>query len=298
MQKTCIIISGPTAVGKTAIALKLAKHFSTEIISADSRQCYRELNIGVAKPEPEELTAVTHHFINTHTVRDSVNAAEFGRYALEKAEHVFKEKDVLVMAGGTGLYIRAFAEGLDDVPPSDPAVRARVEAGYREGGMEWLQQEVREADPDFEKGGEFENPRRLMRALEVFMISAKPIAWFHNRKPAPRHFRILNFFVDMPRELLYERINRRVDLMMEKGLQDEAASLIAFRHLPALQTVGYSELFPYFEGRISKEAAVSLIKQNTRHYAKRQLTWFRNSGGNITCDADPDEAMRCILQLV
>jgi tRNA dimethylallyltransferase len=295
MQKTCIIISGPTAVGKTAIAIALAKYFSTEIISADSRQCYRELNIGVAKPEPEELAIIPHHFINTHSVNDSVNAADFGRYSLETVEHLFKEKDVVVMAGGTGLYIKAFAQGLDDVPPTDPEVRTHVETGYSQGGLKWLQQQVRNVDPDFETKGEFENPRRLMRALEVFLISGKPIAWFHNRQPAHRPFRILNFMIDRPRELLYQRINDRVDAMISKGLISEVEGLIPYRHLPALQTVGYTELFKYLEGNLSKEAAIDLIRQNTRHYAKRQLTWFRNSGACVPCSSDPAEALKCIL---
>jgi tRNA dimethylallyltransferase len=275
MKKTCIIIEGPTAVGKTALAVQLAKHLGTEIISADSRQCFRELNIGVAKPSAQELDSVPHHFINSHSIHDQVNAKVFEEYALQETDDIFKEHEVVVMVGGTGLYIKAFCEGLDEMPSIDPSVRAGIIADYENKGLKWLQHEVREKDPQYFASGETQNPHRLIRALEVKTGTGKSITTFQQRVKRERPFRLIKVGLELPREQLKDNINKRVDAMMEAGLLEEVKSLTDYQHLPALQTVGYSELFSYFRKELSLDDAVGAIKTNTRQYAKRQLTWFR-----------------------
>ncbi|HEY0677388.1 MAG TPA: tRNA (adenosine(37)-N6)-dimethylallyltransferase MiaA [Chitinophagaceae bacterium] len=275
LQKTCFIILGPTAVGKTALAIDIAKHFQTEIISADSRQCFRELNIGVAKPSDEELKSVKHHFINSHSIHDEVNAAIFEKLALTWCEEIFTKKDVVVMSGGTGLYIRAFCEGLDAIPVVSADVRSDIIDSFKKHGIEWLQAKVKEADPEFYETGEIQNPQRLMRALEVRISTGESILSYRSSVPANRGFNIVKIGLDIPRPLLYDRINKRVDTMMDDGLLNEATALFPFRSLSSLQTVGYTELFEFLEGKISLETAVELIKQHTRNYSKRQLTWFR-----------------------
>ena len=274
-QKTCIVITGPTAAGKTAVAIQLARTFGTDIISADSRQCFKELSIGVAKPSEEELQSITHYFINSHSIHDEVNAMVFEQYALQAAEKIFQEKDIAIMVGGTGFYIKAFCEGLDDMPPAPGAVREAIQAQYEKQGLDWLQQQVRQQDPLYYKTGETQNPQRLIRALEVKQVTGRSIRTFQQGRKAERDFRIIKTGLELPREELYSRINRRVEGMMEKGLENEVKQLLPFRQLNALQTVGYSELFEYFDKRISLDEAVDRIKTNTRHYAKRQLTWFK-----------------------
>ena len=275
--KTVILITGPTASGKTSLALRTAQHYNTEIISADSRQCFREMNIGVAKPTAEELAAVPHYFINVHSIHDEVNAASFAVYASEAAEKIFQHNDVLVMAGGTGLYIKAFLEGLDEIPAVPSSVRNNILQQFEEKGLRWLQDEIRSTDPKFFAEGETNNPQRLMRALEVKIGTGKSIKDFHNSSGtgASKKYSIVKYAIDISREQLYENINKRVDSMIGEGLVDEVRSLIPFKHLNALQTVGYAELFDYFEAKISLDEAINKIKQNTRNYAKRQMTWFR-----------------------
>ena len=274
-SKTCIVIVGPTAVGKTHLSLELAKQFGTSIISADSRQCFIELNIGVAKPSPAQLAEIKHYFINSHHVNEDVNAALFEKLSIEWCNQVFEKNDIVVMVGGTGLYVKAFVEGLDEVPPSSPAIREKISAEYISNGIEWLQQKVKEKDPVFFESGEIKNPQRMMRALEVMLISGRSILSFRSGKKRKRPFNILKIGLDLPRPNLYQRINERVDEMIRSGLEEEARSLLPFRNLNSLQTVGYSELFEYFDGKTSFEHCIELIKQNTRHYAKRQLTWFK-----------------------
>ena len=266
---------GPTAVGKTAAAIRLAQSLHTKIISADSRQCYRELNIGVAKPSPEELRAVHHYFIDSHSIRQEVNAALFEELALQWTADIFREKPVAVMVGGTGLYIKAFTEGLDDMPPIDPAIRRQVQEQYEQDGLAGLQEEIRELDPSWYATGEILNPQRLMRALEVRLSTGRSILSFHTRLRQPRPFRIRKIGLQLPKEELHRRIHDRVDKMMEQGLLEEVRGLLPYRTHKALQTVGYTELFDYLDGRTSLETAVEEIKKNTRHYAKRQMTWFR-----------------------
>lgn len=294
MNKTCIIIAGPTGVGKTAVAVELAKKLSTEIISADSRQCYRELNIAVSKPSAEELAAVPHHFINSHSVHDTVTAADFERFALDAVQGIFEKHDVAIMAGGTGLYIKAFTDGLDPIPAADPALRAELDEGHEQGGLSWLQEKIKELDPEYASKGDMQNPRRIMRALEVFITSGKSILTFHTSPKTHRDFNIIRIALELPREELYERINIRVDQMMQAGLLEEARSLHGKKELPALQTVGYAELFDFFEGKVDLDRAVELIKQNTRHYAKRQLTWFRHQGDFVFCPPRVEEILRLL----
>lgn len=271
-----IIIVGPTAVGKTAAAIRLAQKLDTRIISADSRQCYRELTIGVAKPSPAELEAVQHYFINSHSITEEVNAATFEELALQWTMEIFRDRPVAVMVGGTGLYIRAFTNGLDAIPPVDQSIRAHIRDHYEELGLAWLQSEVEKYDPNYYNKGEILNPQRLMRALEVRMGTGQSILSFQNRERRERPFRIKIIGLNLPREQLNQRIHARVDQMMADGLLGEAESLLPYRHHNALQTVGYKELFHYFDegGKETLDQAVTAIKTNTRQYAKRQLTWF------------------------
>lgn len=274
-SKKVIVIAGPTAVGKTAVGIAVAKHFGTEIISADSRQCYREMNIGVARPSEEELGQVPHHFIASHSIHEKVTAATFEEYALAKAEEIFSRNDTLVMVGGTGLYIRAFTEGMDTIPEVPLEVHDSVVKNYQQNGLSWLQERIKALDPLFYRQGEILNPQRLMRALEVVEATGQSILSFRTGGKKQRPFDVIRLALDLPRELLYPRINHRVDSMMEQGLLDEVRTLLPFQHLNALLTVGYKELFDYVNGKWSVEEAVDAIKRNTRHYAKRQLTWFR-----------------------
>lgn len=275
MTKSVIIIAGPTAVGKTAIAIEIAKHFGTEIISADSRQCYKELNIGVARPTQEELAAVPHHFIASHSIHETVNAGIFEQYALDKLQEIFQHNNIAIMVGGTGLYIKAFCEGIDAMPEVTELVRKEITSAYEQYGLSWLQDQIKILDPEFYVVGEMQNPQRLMRALEVFKATGKSILHFRRGQKAERDFKIVKIALDLPKEILHRNINNRVDNMMEHGLLDEARLLIPYQHLNALQTVGYKELFDHFNGKISLPDAIDEIKKNTRRYAKRQLTWFK-----------------------
>ena len=272
---TVYIIVGPTAVGKTSFAISLAQHLKTEIISADARQCYAELSIGVARPSLEELSKVPHHFIASHSVNETVNAQVFENYALAKADELFKTHHSAVMVGGTGLYIKAFCEGLDLIPAIDPAIREDIIKQYEKLGLRWLQKEVSVKDPMYWAKGEQQNPQRLMRALEVMLGTGASIVSFQIKNKITRPFNIVKVGLELPRAQLYERINQRVISMVENGLETEVRNLLPQNHLNALQTLGYSEWAPYFEGNLSKEKVIENIQQNTRHYAKRQMTWFK-----------------------
>jgi tRNA dimethylallyltransferase len=273
--KTIIVVGGPTAVGKTSVAIELAKMFETVIISADSRQCYKELNIGVARPTEQQLAAVPHYFIASHSIHQKVTAATFEQYALAKSEGLFKEKDVVVMVGGTGLYIKAFCESIDEIPDVPEAIRNNIVENYYQFGLNWLQDELKLADPEFLKVGEIKNPHRMMRALEVVRSTGHSILSYRRGIKASRPFRVIKLALSLPKEALHSNINLRVEQMMEEGQLDEVLSLIPYQHVNALQTVGYKELFEYYKGQIALADAVELIKKNTRQYAKRQLTWFR-----------------------
>ncbi len=274
-KKTVIVICGATAVGKTFVAIELAQFFNTEIISADSRQCFKELNIGVARPSEEELQLVKHHFIASHSIQEEVNAAVFEHFALQKADQLFQRHDVIVMVGGTGLYIKAFCEGMDSIPEIDSSIREDIISNYEKMGLDWLQQQVKIKDPLFYQSGEIQNPQRMMRALEVVESTGQSILSFHKDNKIKRDFDIIKIGLELPKEELLRNINTRTDKMMEDGLSDEVKVLIPHQSLNALQTVGYRELFDHFNGKVSLADAVEQIKIATRQYAKRQLTWFK-----------------------
>lgn len=278
MTPTVYIVVGPTAVGKTAYAIELAKKLKTEIISADARQCFKELNIGVARPTTSELNAVKHHFIASHSIHEPVNAGVFETYALEKTAELLNQYGSVVMVGGTGLYIKAFAEGMDAIPAIDPAIRLQIQNDLSNNGLTWLQGQVEKLDPTYWAAadlGEQQNAQRLSRALEVVVGTGQSILDFQQQQKKHRPFAIQKIGLEMPRAQLYDRINQRVLQMVEMGLEEEVRSLVPQFNLNALQTVGYQEWLPYFEGKHSKDAVINAIQQNTRHYAKRQMTWFK-----------------------
>lgn len=274
-DKTVIIIAGPTAVGKTAVAIEVAKRFNAEIISADSRQCFREMNIGVARPSEEELETVKHHFIASHSLLEDVTAVSFEQYALQKATELFQRHDVVVMTGGTGLYIKAFCQGLDAIPGVPGDIRESITKRYEKEGMTWLQQEIEKKDPRFYKEGETQNPQRMMRALEVVEATGSSILDFRKGEKKQRPFRMIKIGLELTREELHQRINSRVDKMMEAGLLEEVKKMLSYKDLNALQTVGYAELIKFVENKITLAEAIDEIKIHTRQYAKRQMTWFK-----------------------
>jgi len=274
-NKTVIIIAGPTAVGKTAAAISLAKEWGTEIISADSRQCYKELSIGVARPSPEQLKEVPHHFIASHSIHEEMNADVFEKYALEKTSEIHQQHDAVVMVGGTGLYIKAFTDGLDIIPAIDPEIRKNINEKYLKNGIAWLQQQVKENDPLFYASGETQNPQRLIRALEVVQGTGHSILSFRIGEKANRPFDIIKIGLEIPKEDLHQNIYHRTDEMIKNGLVEEVKKLQAFKDLNALKTVGYTEIFKFLDNEISLAEAAEQIKINTRKYAKRQLTWFK-----------------------
>lgn len=272
---TIIVVAGPTAVGKTAMAIRLAQHFGTSIISADSRQCYRELNIGVARPSPAELATVPHYFIASHSIHQKVDAAVFEQYALATAETLFQQNKIIILCGGTGMYIKAFLEGLDAIPQVSETIQQAVRATYAEKGIEWLQATIAAEDPDYFTYGEIHNPQRTLRALEVKRSTGNSIRFYQNQQKPERPFQVIKTGLQLLREVLNNRINQRVDAMIENGLLQEVEALLPFQHLNALQTVGYQELFDYFNGKLTLPQAIEQIKIHTRQYAKRQMTWFK-----------------------
>ncbi len=274
-KPTLIVVAGPTASGKTALGIRLAQHYDSEIISADSRQFYREMNIGTAKPDPTELAAARHHLINSLSIEEEYSAGQFERQGLQLLEKLFQTKQVAILVGGSGLFIRALCEGLDVFPDIPPEIRQEWQEKFERKGIEVLQQALQELDPEYYKQVDQQNPQRLMRALEVSSFTGQPYSVFRQAQKKERPFNVLYIVLDWERKELYDRINQRVDMMMEKELLEEAKHLYPKRHLNALQTVGYQELFDHFSGKTSLEEAVALIKRNSRRYAKRQLTWFR-----------------------
>jgi tRNA dimethylallyltransferase len=289
LLKTLLVIAGPTAVGKTALCVRLARMLHTDVVSTDSRQLYRELTIGTAKPAPEEMNDVRHHFINSHSITDPVNAGRYERECLALLDTLFQTKDVVILSGGTGLYINAVCNGLDEMPSVDPALRAQLLVRFQQEGLEVLQQELRQLDPVYAESADLQNPIRITRALEVCLSTGLPYSSFRRQQTVERPFRSVMVALDRPRPELYERIDTRMDTMLRVGLVEEVRSLLAYRNLPALQTVGYQEVFPYLDGQYDYDEMVRLLKRNSRRYAKRQLTWFRNQG-NYTWVSPDDEA--------
>lgn len=270
-----ILVVGPTAVGKTELCLNLAKKFNSEIISCDSRQFYLETNLGTAKPTKSELEQVPHHFINSLSVENSYDVKMFERDAINLIEKLFFKHKFLILTGGSGLFADAVINGLDEMPEIDPTYRKKIIAEFEEKGLEFLQKEVEKNDPEYFQLVDKNNPQRLMRALEVIRGTGKPFSSFRIKKKAERDFKTIKVGLDRDREELYQRIDTRMDLMIEAGLFEEAESLFDKRHLNALQTVGYTEIFGFLEGKYDQEEAIRLLKRNSRRYAKRQLTWFR-----------------------
>lgn len=275
-MKTLWVLEGPTAVGKTALAIAWAQRLGTEIISADSRQVYRELRIGVARPEPEELAAVPHRLIAHRSIQDYYSVSHYEKEALQAITAGFESHDDLVLTGGSGLYVQAVCEGMDELPDADPKLRAQLIELYETQGVEGLRQALRIADPAFYRQADLCNPVRLRRALEVCYLTGQPYSSFRKKAAAERPFAIKRYALNRPRAELYDRINRRVDAMLTAGLEEEARTLYPHKDLPALQTVGYREWFAYFDGRIDRETAIELIKMNSRRYAKRQITWLKH----------------------
>ena len=275
MTKTLIAIVGPTAVGKTAVSILLAEKLHTEIVSADSRQFYREMEIGTAKPSAEELKKVTHHFINTLYIDDDYSVGNYEIDALQCLEELFKTHDKVLLTGGSGLFVKAVCEGLDKLPSGDKGIREHYENLYKEKGLEPLQIELLDKDRNYFDAVDKQNPRRLIRALEVINLTGKPYSEFRKRKPAERNFEVVKIGLNVDKELLRKRIDQRVDEMLGTGWLEECKRLYPYRHLNSLKTVGYTELFEFIEGKTDWETTVTNIKTNTWHYAKRQLTWFK-----------------------
>ena len=274
-QNTLITIVGPTAIGKTALSIQLANAFNASIISCDSRQFFKEMTIGTAVPEPKELAAAKHYFIQNRSVFDSYNVGEFERDTLEKLEVLFKENPIQIMVGGSGLYVDAVLNGLDYFPEVAPEIREALLLKLEKEGIEVLQKQLKELDLETYKLIAIDNPHRIMRALEVCIGSGIPYSTFKNKPKKPRNFKSIKIGLNADREIIYNRINQRVDTMIDNGLIEEAKILYAHKELNALQTVGYRELFSFFDGNFTKEFAISEIKKNSRRFAKRQLTWFK-----------------------
>jgi tRNA dimethylallyltransferase len=284
-SKHLIVIAGPTAVGKTAAAIEVAKHLNTVVVSADSRQFFREMSIGTAKPSNDELAQVKHYFINSHSITEPFSVGDFEKQGLALLNELFKTHDQVILAGGSGLYIKAICEGFDDLPTADPAIRQKLNQELEDKGITYLQEKLKLTDPDYYDEVDINNPQRMIRALEVFESSGKPISFYRQSTINKRPFTIIKLTLNMPRENLYQRVNERVDIMMTQGLVAEVESLLPYRHVNALNTVGYTEIFDYLDGNTTLENAVGMIKQNTRRFAKRQLTWFRKDQSFIWFDA-------------
>lgn len=275
MDKVVIAIVGPTAIGKTSLAIKLANRFDTEIISADSRQFYKEMSIGTAVPSEDELRAAPHHFIHHLSIEESYSVGQYEQEAMSTIENLFKKQNILILVGGSGLYIDAVTAGLDRFPDIDAKVRQEVRELLDKRGFDFIQQELQRLDPFYYDQVDIHNTQRLLRALEVCISSGKPYSSFLGKDKTKRPFRVIKIGLTAERPVIYERINQRVDLMIQNGLEEEARLLFPYRQNNALNTVGYKELFHYFEGNYNKETAIAEIKKNTRRFAKRQLTWYR-----------------------
>lgn len=298
--KTLVLILGPTGVGKTELSLRVAERLECPIISCDSRQIYRELPIGTAAPTADEQARVRHYMVGTHSLTEDYNAGMFERDALALLDELFREHEVVVMTGGSMLYIDALCRGLDDIPAVPADIRERVRREYEAHGIEWLQTQVQQLDPDYWTIVDRQNPARLTHCVELSLTTGRPYSELRTGEKKERPFRILKIGLNRPREELYLRINRRVEQMMQNGLEEEARSVVAYRDRNSLQTVGYRELFAYFDGAYDRERAIELIKQNTRHYAKRQLTWFRRDTDICWLEARNDYETNCnsIIELL
>jgi len=301
MKKKLVVVTGPTGSGKTALAIRIARQLGTEIVSADSRQVFREMHIGTAAPTPGELLEVKHHLVAHKSITEGYDAALYSKEANACIESLFTGSDFVVVCGGSGLYIRALLEGIDEIPDVPEDIRNQTQIDFQKKGLEWLQSEAKGIDPEWYARADQQNHRRLLRCVEVFRSSGKKLSSLQTGKPPDHNWDVIKFATDLPVNLLYERINNRVDQMVANGLFEEAENLYNFRQLRALKTVGYQEIFNYIDGAHSREEAISLIKQHTRNYAKRQLTWFRkehdlNRLKNIGEEDELAEIMTRIIQ--
>ena len=296
-MKRLLVIGGPTAGGKTALSIALAKHLNTVILSADSRQFYKEMNIGTAKPSAEEKDGIPHFFIDSHSIHEALTAANYADQALGVLNNQFQQHDTIILTGGSGMFIDALCKGLDNIPHSTE-IRDQFTAQWKSNGLEFIQEKLKVADPDYYDQVDRQNPVRIIRALEAIEITGKPFSSLRKSSDTTRPFSVQHIIIEHNREALYQRINRRVDLMIENGLLAEAKALSPHRNLNALNTVGYSELFDYFDGTLTLEEAIEKIKQNTRNYAKRQITWCRRYTDALRIDykAEIDEMMNVLLE--
>ncbi|HEX8270887.1 MAG TPA: tRNA (adenosine(37)-N6)-dimethylallyltransferase MiaA [Flavobacterium sp.] len=276
-KKYLITVVGPTAIGKTAVGIKLAQHFGCEILSADSRQFFKEMSVGTAVPSDDELAAAKHHFIHNKSIYENYTVGDYEKEAIAKLDEIYSDSDFAVLAGGSGLYVDAVLKGFDAFPEVDSILRKTITEQYENLGISYLQQELQRLDPAYSEVVAMQNPQRLMRALEICLGTGKPYSSFLNKKKNQRDFIPIQIGLEADREIIYSRINSRVDIMIGSGLLEEAQRLYPFKHLNALQTVGYRELFSYFDGEIPLDFAISEIKKNTRRFAKRQLTWFKKN---------------------
>jgi len=279
-----ISIVGPTAIGKTALSIKLAQHFNTEIISADSRQFFKEMQIGTAAPSPEELAGAPHHFIHHKSITENYNVGAFEKEAISTLDSLFKTHNTVIMVGGSGLYVDAVTKGLDDFPEVDPNIRTQLNLQFETEGLIAMQNQLQELDPVAYQTIAIDNPKRVIRALEICIGSGTPYSSYLKKGKVNRNFKTITIGLTADRELIYDRINKRVDIMMKLGLLDEVKQLKAHQNLNALNTVGYKELFKYIDGEWDLDFAVSEIKKNTRRFAKRQLTWFKKTENIIWVD--------------
>lgn len=274
-NRRLIVVVGPTASGKTDLSIALARHYNAPILSTDSRQVYKGLPIGTAYPSEEQLQSVEHHFIAERELTEDFNCGQYEKEALERLDTLFKSVNTVVAVGGSGLYIRALCEGMDSLPEADATLREQLATRLQNEGVECLANQLRELDPEYYQVVDRNNPARIMRALEVCLSSGQKYSELRKGERKERDFQIVKIGVSMPREQLYDRVNRRVEMMIAAGLEAEARSVLTYRHCNSLHTVGYSEMFDYFDGKTTLDEAIELIKRNTRHYAKRQMTWFR-----------------------
>ena len=296
-QKNLIVVVGPTAIGKTELAIELAKFYQTEIISADSRQFFKEMNIGTAKPSPTELETVPHHFINSHSVKTLFSTGDFEVEALELMNQLYQKHNVLIMVGGSGLYINALCNGLDDLPEIDLNIRTELNQLFEAEGLATIQTQLQKLDPEYFAKVDQNNPQRMIRGLEIVLSTGKKLSSLLTASKKTRPFNIIKIGLNTDRAILYQRINDRVDRMMELGLLDEVRQLLPYRNYNALNTVGYTELFEYLDEKTDLASAVSMIKQNTRRFAKRQLTWFRRDEDTKWFEPNDKQAVLSFLKL-
>ncbi len=289
MPKTLIILTGPTGIGKTKLGISLAKYFNTEIVSADSRQIFKELRIGTAVPSGKELNEVKHHFIHSHSIAENYNASKYEAEVLALLDELFKKYDKAIMVGGSMLYIDAICKGIDIMPDADPEIRESLKAKFKNEGIESLRLQLKKLDPDYYNTVDLKNHTRIIHALEICLMTGKPYSSFRTNSKKERPFHIIKIGLNCDRNMLHQRINQRVDKMVEAGLEKEAKNVYHLKHLNSLNTVGYREWFAFFDGEISRKKAIELIKRNSRRYARKQITWFTKDTDTMWFEPDQEK---------